>query len=68
MANIVHFTLRSTYDSNRFINVCLQAKNSSLAVTDEEGLQHVMQELEAKIAAPLVSDRFKSFSQPYSLL
>lgn len=45
------------YDSNLLINVCLQAKNSSLAVTDEEGLQHIMQELEAKIAAPLVSDR-----------
>lgn len=32
-------------------------KHRRRGFTDEEGLQHVMQELEAKIAAPLVSDR-----------
>ena len=38
----------------------LQAKLCTLTVTDEEGLQHVNQEMEAKAIAPFISDRFVS--------
>lgn len=31
---------------------------SAITVTDEEGLQHVNQEIETKITAPFGSDRF----------
>lgn len=36
----------------------LQTRFSMLTVTDEEALQHVNQEMEAKAAAPFTSDRF----------
>lgn len=39
----------------------LQAKLSMLTVTDEEGLQHVNQEMEAKIVAPFAPERFVCF-------
>lgn len=35
----------------------LQAKLSMSTVTDEEGLQHVYQEIEAKIIAPFAPER-----------
>jgi arginine/serine-rich splicing factor 16 len=35
--------------------------NCVLAVTDEEGLQHVHQELEAKLTASFASNRFNFF-------
>lgn len=36
-------------------------------VNDEDGLQHVNQEMEAKVSAPFVSDRFLSPSRFLSL-
>jgi len=50
------------------LNLVLQAKLCTLTVTDEEGLQHVNQEMEAKAVAPFISDRFVStFSLSLSL-
>lgn len=36
----------------------LQTQLFAFTVTDEEGLQHVNEEMEAKVAAPFISDRF----------
>lgn len=36
-------------------------------VNDEDGLQHVNQEMEAKVSAPFVSDRFLSPALSLSL-
>lgn len=41
--------------------------NSTSTVNDEDGLQHVNQEMEAKVSAPFVSDRFLSPALSFSM-
>lgn len=41
--------------------------NSMSTVNDEDGLQHVNQEMEAKMSAPFVSDRFLSPALSFSM-
>lgn len=54
---VIHLRSQS-YGKVFFIEFVLQVELCTLTVTDEEGLQHVNQEIEAKAVAPFLSERF----------